>query len=65
MELGDKRANAVLVFLAEPGVSVTRFSTISFGDTRLLCEDPTEACWARNRRAALLTRERRTGGTSE
>jgi peptidoglycan-associated lipoprotein len=65
MALGDKRAKAVLLFLADQGVSVTRLSTISFGDERLLCEDPTEACWARNRRAALLTREKRTGGTSE
>jgi peptidoglycan-associated lipoprotein len=65
MALGDKRAKAVLVYLAEQGVSVTRLSTISFGDERLLCEDPTGACWGRNRRAALLTREKRTGGISE
>jgi peptidoglycan-associated lipoprotein len=64
MALGDRRAKAVLVFLAEHGVALGRLSTISFGDERLLCEDPTEACWARNRRAALLTRDKRPRDTT-
>jgi peptidoglycan-associated lipoprotein len=45
-------------FLVSRGVAAERLSVVSYGLERPLCTDKTEACWAENRRAALLTRER-------
>jgi peptidoglycan-associated lipoprotein len=51
--LGDRRANAVKQYLASQGVADTRMSLVSFGEERPECRDTSEACYARNRRAAF------------
>ncbi|MDA8168558.1 MAG: OmpA family protein [Nitrospiraceae bacterium] len=50
LALGDKRARAAMNYLAALGVSGMRIETVSNGKEKPLCEDHTEACWARNRR---------------
>jgi peptidoglycan-associated lipoprotein len=58
LALGERRAKAVVTYLVTKGIEAGRFTTISYGEERPLCSEKTEACWARNRRAELLARER-------
>lgn len=55
-QIADQRAHFVYQALRKLGVPVMRMNTISYGRTRLLTADPTEAGMARNRRVnfALL-----------
>jgi len=48
--LGARRAKAVKDYLVSQGISADRISTISYGKELPLCQEETEACWARNRR---------------
>jgi peptidoglycan-associated lipoprotein len=52
--LGDRRANAVKEFLASQGVAVSRINIVSFGEERPSCQEQTEDCYQRNRRAAFV-----------
>lgn len=52
--LGQRRATVVRDYYRRLGVKMRRMSTISFGEEKPECEDPTEDCWARNRRAATF-----------
>jgi peptidoglycan-associated lipoprotein len=54
--LGSKRAKSVKDYYVGQGVAADRLSTISYGKELPLCQDESEACWARNRRvhAVLL-----------
>jgi peptidoglycan-associated lipoprotein len=56
--LGERRARAAIDFLIARGVAANRFTHISYGEERPSCTDRTEACWARNRRAAFLVKTR-------
>jgi peptidoglycan-associated lipoprotein len=58
LALGQRRARAAIEFLTAHGVAADRFTLISYGEERPLCTDRTEACWARNRRAAFLVKPR-------
>ena len=49
--LGDRRANSVKQFLASQGVADSRMNTVSFGKERPVCQEQTEDCYQRNRRA--------------
>jgi peptidoglycan-associated lipoprotein len=51
--LGDRRAQAARDFLANLGVAPDRMSAVSYGKTRLVCNENTEACWQKNRRDHL------------
>ena len=57
LSLGQKRADAVKSFLVNYGIEDARVTTISYGEERLNCDDETEQCWARNRRAMFLTKK--------
>ncbi len=48
--LGAKRAKAVKDYLVGQGIGGDRISTISYGKELPLCQEETDACWARNRR---------------
>jgi peptidoglycan-associated lipoprotein len=48
--LGARRAEAVRKYLADLGAA-GKLETVSFGEEKPLCTDPTEECWGRNRRA--------------
>jgi len=54
--LGSKRAKSVKDYYVGQGIAADRLSTISYGKELPLCQDESEACWARNRRvhAVLL-----------
>jgi peptidoglycan-associated lipoprotein len=54
--LGDRRAAAAVSYLLTRGVPANRMVAISYGEERPQCTEPTEACWARNRRAHFLVR---------
>lgn len=53
MALGDRRARAVANYLESLGASKVQLATVSFGKENPECQEHDEACWARNRRAAL------------
>jgi peptidoglycan-associated lipoprotein len=57
LALGDKRATAVEKYLEALGVSAQQLRTVSYGKERPLCSEHDEACWSKNRRAALNTSE--------
>jgi peptidoglycan-associated lipoprotein len=59
LALGDKRATAVENYLEQLGVFVAQLKTVSYGRDRPLCSQHNEECWAKNRRAALKTKETR------
>jgi peptidoglycan-associated lipoprotein len=59
LALGDKRASAVEDYLERLGVSGTQLKRVTYGKDRPLCTQHNEECWAKNRRAALKTKESR------
>ncbi|HEY2747539.1 MAG TPA: peptidoglycan-associated lipoprotein Pal [Polyangia bacterium] len=53
MALGDRRARAVASYLQSLGASSQQVATVSYGKENPECKEHDEACWARNRRAAM------------
>jgi peptidoglycan-associated lipoprotein len=53
MALGDRRARAVAKYLESLGASSAQLATVSFGKENPECNEHDEACWSRNRKAAL------------
>lgn len=51
LALGEKRANAVRVFLLGAGVEGSRVRTVSFGEERPAVSGHSETAWSENRRA--------------
>jgi peptidoglycan-associated lipoprotein len=51
LALGERRAKAAYDYLASLGVAADRMKTVSYGKEVPLCQQSTEECWARNRRA--------------
>ena len=51
--LGLKRAKAVKDAMASQGVDASRMVIISYGESNPVCNEPTDTCYARNRRADL------------
>ena len=54
LALGDRRAKAVRDYLVSLGVPSSRLDIISYGEEKPLCEEHTEDCWAKNRRAHFV-----------
>lgn len=54
LALGDRRAKSVKDFLVSFGVPSSRMETISYGEEKPACNDQSEECWAKNRRAHLV-----------
>lgn len=54
LALGDRRANSVREYLVILGVLSGRIETISFGEEKPICNEQTEECWAKNRRAHFV-----------
>ena len=54
LELGAKRAAAAKNYLVDLGVGSDRMTTISYGEELPICQEETEACWSRNRRAHFV-----------
>ena len=51
LALGERRAKAAYDYLVSLGVPADRLKTVSYGKEIPLCQESTEDCWARNRRA--------------
>jgi len=51
LALGERRAKAASDYLLSLGVAADRIKTVSYGKEVPLCQESTEDCWARNRRA--------------
>lgn len=54
LALGAKRAQAATDFLVTLGIPKDRLSTISYGQEIPVCNESTEECWAKNRRARFV-----------
>ncbi len=54
LALGERRAQAVKRFLTALGVEKNRINTISFGEERPFCKEPSENCYKENRRAHFV-----------
>lgn len=52
--LGERRANAVKMYLQGKGVSADQMSIVSYGKEKPAVLGHTEAAWAKNRRAVLV-----------
>jgi len=53
LSLGENRAQSVARYLELLGADRERVKTVSYGKGNPECSEHDEACWARNRRAAL------------
>ena len=51
--LAERRARAIREHLVGSGVDADRIKIVAHGARRPLCGEPTESCWARNRRASV------------
>ncbi len=58
LALGERRAKATMSYLAGQGVQVSRITLIPYGRERPICIEHNEACWARNRRAHFLVKNK-------
>ena len=56
LALGERRAKSAMNYLVAQGVQANRITIISYGKERPVCTESTEACWAKNRRDAFLTK---------
>jgi peptidoglycan-associated lipoprotein len=54
LALGAKRAQAAREFLSSLGIPAERLSTISYGEEIPVCQEHSEDCWRKNRRARLV-----------
>lgn len=52
--LGQRRAQSIEQYLKRLGAPGERLKTVSYGEEKPECNEHTEECWAKNRRAALL-----------
>jgi peptidoglycan-associated lipoprotein len=54
LSLGAKRAKGVKDAIVGMGIAPDRVSTISYGKELPLCQEESDACWARNRRVHFV-----------
>ena len=54
LALGERRANAVKVYLVGLGIPADRLVIVSKGEETPVCTEETEACWERNRRGHFV-----------
>jgi peptidoglycan-associated lipoprotein len=53
LALGDQRARSVATYLERLGASAAQLKTVSYGKEQPECTEHDEACWSKNRRAAI------------
>jgi peptidoglycan-associated lipoprotein len=58
LALGQKRAKEARDYYIRLGVNENSLGTISYGKEKPLCEEETDACWLKNRRAETKVRAR-------
>ena len=52
--LSERRVNAIKAELMKAGVPAEKIQTGAFGESRLKCNETSEACWQRDRRVEVL-----------
>jgi outer membrane protein OmpA-like peptidoglycan-associated protein len=52
--LSERRVDAIKSALVKAGVQPDKILTGAFGESRLRCNDKSEACWQRDRRVEVL-----------
>ena len=57
LALGDRRAFSAKAFLIDLGISLSRLTTVSYGEERPLDSRSDEEAWAKNRRAHFVIRQ--------
>jgi peptidoglycan-associated lipoprotein len=58
LALGERRAKAAMNHLVSRGIPAGRITIVSYGKERPICTEHNQACWARNRRAHFLVKDR-------
>ena len=58
VDLGQRRAQAVMNHLVALGVEPSRITTLSYGEERPQCTEESERCWSQNRRSRFLVKPR-------
>jgi peptidoglycan-associated lipoprotein len=58
LALGERRAKATMNYLVSQGIQANRITIISYGEERPVCNEKTDSCWAKNRRAHFLVKPR-------
>jgi peptidoglycan-associated lipoprotein len=58
LALGERRAKSAVNYLVSRGIEASRFSVVSYGKERPVCNQRTEACYARNRHDRFLSKPR-------
>jgi peptidoglycan-associated lipoprotein len=58
LALGERRAKATMNYLVSQGVQANRITIISYGEERPSCNEKTDSCWSKNRRARFLVKPR-------
>lgn len=58
LALGERRAKSVMNFLVNLGISASRLSSISYGEEKPFCNDKSETCFEKNRRAHFVAAPR-------
>jgi peptidoglycan-associated lipoprotein len=58
LALGERRAKSTMNYLVSQGIQANRITIISYGKERPVCNEKTEACWQKNRRAHFLVKAR-------
>jgi len=58
VDLGERRADAVMKHLIAQGVHPSRIITLSYGEERPQCTEENERCWSQNRRSRFLVKPR-------
>ena len=57
MAVGERRAKSAMAMLVKSGVAGERIQTTSYGSTRPVCTETTDACAAQNRRVHFLVKQ--------
>ncbi|MFQ5588431.1 MAG: peptidoglycan-associated lipoprotein Pal, partial [Nitrospiria bacterium] len=57
LALGERRARSTKRYLTNLGVSPSRISFISYGEEKNVCNEKTESCFQRNRRAHFVAKK--------
>ena len=57
LQLSSRRASSIERYLIALGVTPTQVNTLSYGENMPVCRQQDEACWAKNRRAAVKPTE--------
>ena len=58
LALGERRAKATMNYLVSQGIQANRITIISYGKERPVCNEKSESCWQKNRRAHFLVKAR-------